>query len=70
MSVCIYSVFMLSCVQVAALRLADPPSLEFYRLCKTSRNKKSGQGPTEGCRATGRQIEATVRRISSLEEFS
>jgi hypothetical protein len=26
MSVCIYSVFVLSCVQVAALRRANPPS--------------------------------------------
>jgi hypothetical protein len=26
MSVCVYSVFLLSCVQVAALRRADPPS--------------------------------------------
>jgi hypothetical protein len=33
-SVCVYSVFMLSCVQVAALRRADPPSKESYRLCK------------------------------------
>jgi hypothetical protein len=34
MSVCVYSVFVLSCVQVAALRQADPPSKESYRLCK------------------------------------
>jgi hypothetical protein len=27
-------VFVLSCVQVAALRGADPPSKESYRLCK------------------------------------
>jgi hypothetical protein len=33
MSVCVYSVFVLSCVQVAALPWADPPSKEFYRLC-------------------------------------
>jgi hypothetical protein len=32
--VCVYSVFMLSCVQVAALRQADPPSKESYRLWK------------------------------------
>jgi hypothetical protein len=38
MSVCVYSVFVLSCVQVAALRQADPLSKESYRLCKRSRN--------------------------------
>jgi hypothetical protein len=30
--VCDYSVFMLSCVQIAALRLADPMSKESYQL--------------------------------------
>jgi hypothetical protein len=51
MSVCVYSVFVLSCVQVATLRRADSPSKEFYRLCKRLRNWKIGQGPTKGCRA-------------------
>jgi hypothetical protein len=32
--VCVYSVFVLSCVQVAALRRADPSFKESYRLCK------------------------------------
>jgi hypothetical protein len=32
------SVFVLSCVQVAALRRADSPSSESYRVCKRSRN--------------------------------
>jgi hypothetical protein len=54
MSVCVYSVFVLSCVQGAALRRADPPSKESYRLCKRSWNWKSGQGPTKGCRAIDR----------------
>jgi hypothetical protein len=49
--VCIYSVFVLSCVQVAALRRADPPSKESYWLCIRLSNWKSGQGPTKGCRA-------------------
>jgi hypothetical protein len=40
MSVCVYSVFVLSCVQVAALRRADPPSKESYRLCK---NQEAGR---------------------------
>jgi hypothetical protein len=30
-------VFVLSCVQVAALRRAEPPSMESYRLCKKIR---------------------------------
>jgi hypothetical protein len=46
-SVCIYSVFVLFCVQVVALRRANPPSKEFYRLCIGLRNWKSGQGPTK-----------------------
>jgi hypothetical protein len=32
--VCVYSAFVLSCVQVAALRRADPSSKESYCLCK------------------------------------
>jgi hypothetical protein len=52
MSVCVYSVFVLSCVEVAALRQADPPSKKSYRLCKMSRNKeKKSQGPKKGRRA-------------------
>jgi hypothetical protein len=34
MSVCVYSVFVLPCVQVAALRRNDHSSKESYRLCK------------------------------------
>jgi hypothetical protein len=33
MSVCVYSVFMLSCVSVAAFRRADHSSKESYRMC-------------------------------------
>jgi hypothetical protein len=32
--VCVYAVFVLSCVQVAALRLADLSFMESHRLCK------------------------------------
>jgi hypothetical protein len=45
--VCLYC---LCCPVVEALRRADPPSKESYRLCIGSRNWKSGQGPTKGCR--------------------
>jgi hypothetical protein len=49
--VCVYSVFVFSCVYATALRRADPPSKESYWLCIGSGNWKSGQGPTKGCRA-------------------
>jgi hypothetical protein len=45
MSVCVYCVCF-----VEALRRADPLSKESYRPCIGSRNLKSGQGPTKGCR--------------------
>jgi phosphoribosyl-AMP cyclohydrolase len=54
MSVCVYSVFVLSCVQTAALRRTDLPSKESYWQRKRSRNWKRGQGSTKGCRAIGR----------------
>jgi hypothetical protein len=36
--VCVYSVFVLSCVEVEALRQADPPTKDSYSLCRKSRN--------------------------------
>jgi hypothetical protein len=53
MSLCVYSVFMLLCVYVAALGRADPTSKESYRLCIGLRNLKNGKGP-KGCRAIER----------------
>jgi hypothetical protein len=50
MSVCVYSVFMLLCVQVAALRPADPPSKEFYRLCIDQDTEKAAKVHKD-CRA-------------------
>jgi hypothetical protein len=42
----VYSVFVLSCVQVAALQLADHPSKESYRLCKKIKKfKQRGVDP-------------------------
>jgi hypothetical protein len=40
MSVFLYSVFVVSCAQVAALRQADPPFKETYRLCKKIKKVK------------------------------
>jgi hypothetical protein len=51
---CAFILFVLSCVQVGALRRADPLCKESYLLCKRSRNWKSGQCPTKGCRAIDR----------------
>jgi hypothetical protein len=49
--VCIYSVFVLFCVSVEALRLVDLSSKKSYLLRIGSKNWKSGQGPTKRCRA-------------------
>jgi hypothetical protein len=57
MSVCAYSVFVLFCVYVAALRRADPPSKESYRLCIGLKSWKSVKGPTKTCRA----IDSTLK---------
>jgi hypothetical protein len=40
---CVYSVFVLFCMQVEALRRADPPSKESYLLCIGSRNWKAAK---------------------------
>jgi hypothetical protein len=66
--VCVYSVFVSSCVYVASLRRADPPSKESWRLCKRSRNWKSGQGPTKGCRAKDRFMRSAkwTQRVNDM----
>jgi hypothetical protein len=41
--VCVYSVFVLSCVQVAVLRRSDPPSKVSYRVWKDSETEKAAE---------------------------
>jgi hypothetical protein len=53
MCVCVYSEFVLFCVYVAALRRADPPSKESYKLCMDSETEKATK-VHKGCRATDR----------------
>jgi hypothetical protein len=50
--VCFYSVFVLSCVLVAALRQAGHSSKESYRLCekKYYATEEERPHPTNGCR--------------------
>jgi hypothetical protein len=43
MSMWVYSVFVLSCVQVAALQRADPPSKKSYRLSKGQETEKAAK---------------------------
>jgi hypothetical protein len=43
MSACIYSVFVLSCVQIAALRRADPPSKESTNCVKDQETEKAAK---------------------------
>jgi hypothetical protein len=51
MSVCAYSVSVLFCARIAALRRADLPSKESYRLCK------KGQGKKKAANAQQRTVE-------------
>jgi hypothetical protein len=44
----VYSVFVLSCMQVAALRRADHSSKESYRLYKIITELKKSPGPNKG----------------------
>jgi hypothetical protein len=57
MSVCVYSVFMLFCVWVAAFRLTDPSSKESYRLCKNDYETEETEETEEEARAQQRAVE-------------
>jgi hypothetical protein len=46
--VCVYSLFVLSFVKVAALRRAHPPSKESYRLCKKDYETEEEVRPNKG----------------------
>jgi hypothetical protein len=55
MFVCIYSVFVLSCVRVMAFRRADPPSKESYWLFTRSRNWMKAKRFTHALCSRGRK---------------
>jgi hypothetical protein len=54
MSVYVYSVFVLFCVQVAALRRTNPPSKEPYSLCTDYGTGKAAR-VHKGYRAIGKK---------------
>jgi hypothetical protein len=64
MSVCVYSVFVLSYVD-SGLATADPPSKGSYRLCIGLRNWKSGQG-SKGSRAVKTETEVNFNSSVSV----
>jgi hypothetical protein len=40
---CVYSVFVLSCVQAVALRRADPPSKDTYEFLRDKKTEKTAK---------------------------
>jgi hypothetical protein len=69
MTVYVYSVFVLFCVQVTDLRRPDPQSKDSYRLRIRLRNWKSGQNPTKGL-YSHRQIATTLITGMIAQEIS
>jgi hypothetical protein len=61
MSVCVYSVYVLFCVQAAALRRADSPPKEFYRLRKKMKKLKTRRRSNKRAIVIDRQIDGLDR---------
>jgi hypothetical protein len=60
---CVYTVFVLSCVQVVALRRADHSSKESYCLWKNDYETEQEAGAQQkGCRAIDERINGWMRR--------
>jgi hypothetical protein len=64
MFVCVYSVFVLSCVEVAAMRRADHSSKESYRVCK--KDYETEEEATAQQRAVEPLINEWMKRTSSV----
>jgi hypothetical protein len=71
MGVCmwVYSVFVLSCVQVAALRRADYMSKESYRLCKKDYETEGGGGKARA-QQKGRRAVDEWMNVYSVDSMS
>jgi hypothetical protein len=65
---CVYSLFVLSCLKVAALRRAYHSSKNSYHRCKKwKRNWRKGHGPCKSVRARGKKKkEKTFNRTKHL----
>jgi hypothetical protein len=66
-SICVYSVFVLSCVQVEALRRADPPSKESCRLCINQETGKVAGVQQKGRTTTDGLVDIYTERILSVK---
>jgi hypothetical protein len=65
---CVYSVPVLFCVELVALRRADPQTKGSYRLCTRLRNLRCGRN-TKSCRGTERERERKERLGSYSVRF-
>jgi hypothetical protein len=67
---CVYSVFVLFCVYVAALRQADSPSKESYRLCKKDYETEETNNTQTNSGALVRQRTIPTERATLVGEVS